>query len=57
MKRQSVRIEVEFITVVRGVIGWKNGCKKLVGLGSESKISLGLLTAGLFKWELVSNTV
>ena len=40
-----------------GVMDWKGGCKKLVGFGSDSIKSSGVSIVGLFKWELVRNTV
>ena len=48
------RLELEFLIEV---IGWEDGCKNLVGIGSESKKSSIVSTVGLFELELVSNTV
>ena len=48
-------LEVESNSGLEVVIGWKNGCRKLARLGSESKNSSVVSIAGLFKVELVSN--
>ena len=48
--------EMEF-TIGGGVIGYKGGFEKLVGLGSASKNWVGASTEGLFRWEFVLGAV